>query len=138
MYIRGSSEVCLPRTPRCIMARTQQKLFLPHITFLGSYRSRRWGEPFSRISQGHGLMKVLPFFIHGFQDLPERDSSPQEGSDTEEHNMKGLCGPGLSGAHHFCLLRFDWLELSHMMTPNHKGCWNVLSLVGYHFPVTSL
>lgn len=40
-------------------------------------------------------MEVLPFFIHGFQDLPEHDSSPQEGSDTEEHNMKGLCGPGL-------------------------------------------
>lgn len=41
---------------------------------------------------------------------------------------------GLSGAHHFCLLTFDWLELSHMIAPNHKSHWDMLSLAGYHFP----
>lgn len=69
----------------------------------------------------------------GLQCLPDHESSQQNGSDVEELDTKGL-----SGAHRFCLLTFDWLELSHMTAPNHKSCWDMLSLAGYHFPVASL
>lgn len=48
----------------------------------------------------------------GLQCLPDHESSQQNGSDVEELDTKGL-----SGAHRFCLLTFDWLELSHMTAP---------------------
>lgn len=56
-------------------------------------------------------MGPLPSSTCGFQDLPDRDSSQQKGSDVEEHDRKGLYGPGLRATCVATKSQFEKLEV---------------------------
>lgn len=56
-------------------------------------------------------MGPLPSSTCGFQDLPDHGSSQQKGSDVEEHDMKGLDGPGLRATCVATKSQFEKLEV---------------------------